>query len=146
MKKIESFRGDWEVFSNFSLYPVFGCDTVEHWFQSMKALDMQERQRIRLASTPGEAKRLGRACECRPDWMRIRRRVMRMAIIEKFAPGTDAAEQLDLSGNAILIEGNTWHDNFWGDCRCGTRKACNKEGANMLGGILMDQRKMLRSI
>jgi predicted NAD-dependent protein-ADP-ribosyltransferase YbiA (DUF1768 family) len=40
-----------------------------------------------------------------------------------------------------LVEGNTWHDPFWGDCHCGR---CPADGENMLGGVLMELRDTLR--
>ena len=43
---------------------------------------------------------------------------------------------------APLLEGNYWHDNYWGDCKC---KTCEKtEGQNKLGRILMIVRKEIR--
>jgi predicted NAD-dependent protein-ADP-ribosyltransferase YbiA (DUF1768 family) len=45
------------------------------------------------------------------------------------------------TGNEELIEGNTWHDNTWGDCSC---DACKDiEGKNMLGKLLMKVRDEL---
>ena len=141
---INDFRGEWEVLSNFSLDGVFGCDTVEHWYQSMKTLLPQQRNQIRMAPSPGQAKRLGRTVDLRPDWERIKVRVMRVAIQEKFAPFSEPAEALHYTGTRRLVEGNTWHDNFWGNCLCaGCRE---RPGRNMLGRILMEQRRLLARI
>ena len=44
-------------------------------------------------------------------------------------------------GIILLIEGNTWHDNYWGDCSCNRCKS--KSGENMLGILLMELRDKL---
>jgi predicted NAD-dependent protein-ADP-ribosyltransferase YbiA (DUF1768 family) len=46
------------------------------------------------------------------------------------------------TGDAELEEGNWWHDNTWGNCKC--ERCCGVEGYNMLGNILMKVRKELR--
>lgn len=40
------------------------------------------------------------------------------------------------TGDAVLIEGNTWGDTFWG--------VCGTKGANVLGKLLMKYREKLR--
>lgn len=39
-----------------------------------------------------------------------------------------------------IVEGNYWHDNYWGNCTCD--KCKNIEGQNKLGKILMKIRMM----
>jgi hypothetical protein len=41
-----------------------------------------------------------------------------------------------------LVEGNYWHDNYWGDCSCNKCQAT--PGINKLGKMLMDLRERLR--
>ena len=41
----------------------------------------------------------------------------------------------------MLIEGNYWHDNYWGNCLC--PKCKEIEGQNQLGKILMKVRSTL---
>jgi hypothetical protein len=60
----------------------------------------------------------------------------------KFAD-PDLRAKLLASGDADLVEGNTWHDQTWGDCCCG-RRACSGLGANRLGRMLMELRDELR--
>lgn len=49
------------------------------------------------------------------------------------------------------IEGNVWHDQHWGDCRCNRlalplrREACAERGANHLGRLLMELRAELHA-
>ena len=46
------------------------------------------------------------------------------------------------TGGGDLVEGNRWHDNFWGRCVC---RACRRiGGANVLGTLLMQVRAELR--
>jgi predicted NAD-dependent protein-ADP-ribosyltransferase YbiA (DUF1768 family) len=47
-------------------------------------------------------------------------------------------EQLVLTGEEKLVEGNYWHDNFWGSCIC--EKCQRKLKLNWLGQILMEER------
>lgn len=112
--------------------------TVEHAFQAAKTTKNAEIEKIRLAHTPGQAKRLGRQATLRPDWNQIRDEVMKDLCVIKFA-NPYLREKLLGTVGSTLVEGNTWHDNYWGDCRCG-RIACKGEGHNMLGRILMHVR------
>lgn len=143
--KIASFRGQYRFLSNFFPSPMEYqgkiWPTVEHAYQAAKTLDRNQQEKIRLARTPGIAKRLGRRADLRPDWNDIRVGVMRDLINLRFAQPS-LREKLMGTGTADLIEGNTWHDNFWGICRCG--KCCQHDGLNILGTILMQQRDAQR--
>ena len=106
--------------------------TVEHAYQSYKTLDESSRDLIRRASSPAEAKKLGRALVLRPDWDVVKVDLMRSFIRKKFE--NPFLEPLLIStGSAELVYGNTWNDRFWGVCR-GT-------GLNWLGKILMEVRE-----
>ncbi|WP_188197272.1 NADAR family protein [Nonomuraea sp. SYSU D8015] len=150
---IDRFAGPYEALSNFARIPVtlhshleqrqITYPTAEHAFNAAKTLDPAERADIMAAATPGEAKRLGRRVTLRPGWdTSIRYTAMRTILTVKFAPDTPAGRVLLGTGNALLIEGNTWHDQHWGDCRCG-RNSCQEPGANWLGRMLMDRRAEL---
>ena len=139
--KITFFRGQYRFLSNFfpSLVEYQGkiWPTIEHAYQASKTLDYDLQEEIRLAPTPGKAKRLGRSVVLRSDWNEIRVGIMRDLIKLKFA-NPHLRERLMGTGLAYLVEGNHWHDNFWGDCHC---NSCYlHEGSNMLGTILMRQR------
>jgi ribA/ribD-fused uncharacterized protein len=142
---IDSFDGEYRFLSNFwpatvvldgLMYP-----TVEHAYQAAKTDVFACRLVIQAADTPGQAKRLGRRMPLRPDWERVKQDVMASLLRQKFAPGTGLADQLLATGYEGLIEGNSWHDNYWGVCYC--PKCCNR-GQNRLGKLLMNIRKELR--
>lgn len=58
-------------------------------------------------------KRLGRAAPLNPEWERMKITVMLTALRAKFAQ-PELAERLRATGTEVLVEGNTWHDQFWG--------------------------------
>ncbi|TXH15640.1 MAG: NADAR family protein [Hyphomicrobiaceae bacterium] len=89
----------------------------------------------------GDAKSAGRRANMRPNWNEIKVEVMRRLLKQKFQPGTNLGDRLRATRNMILVEGNTWHDNFWGSCTC---PRCGDKGENMLGKLLMERRAELR--
>ena len=139
---INDFHGKYFFLSNFSesavvldgvLYP-----TVEHAFQAAKMVNESDRLAISNAKTPGEAKRIGRRGLMRTDWEEIKVDVMRQCLMRKFLLNPLLRQKLQDTGDEELIEGNTWHDNYWGDCSCS--KCANKSGLNHLGRLLMEIR------
>lgn len=145
MNVISDFSGKYEFLSNF--YPSrlkakdYTFATVEHAFQAAKCLDAKQKEDIANAPTPGKAKRLGRKCSLRPDWEDVKVTVMKTLIELKFSDPKLRKKLLD-TDDAMLIEGNTWHDNFWGDCLCVGCK--NIPGHNILGNILMEVRDSMK--
>lgn len=160
-------EGIYTCFSNFSKHPVRLWDidfpTSEHAYQWAKTLDPAEKQTIliridkyvdeagelgmefRRPTTPGEAKRAGMLVTKRPDWEDVRYDIMVEILLAKFRQNADAREVLLSTDDAILIEGNVWHDNIWGDCRCGVKPKCKTPGLNLLGKALMQVRSILAS-
>lgn len=136
---IDRFVGDFAFLSNF--YPstiryegiLYG--TIEHVYQAYKTIDESERNIVRSAKTPGEAKKLGRSVTLRPDWDKIKVNLMQEFIRLKFENPL-LREMLLATGEADLIEGNYWNDKFWGVCR--------GQGENWLGKILMEVRTDIR--
>lgn len=142
---IDQFKGKYYFLSNFSkhgfTYKEGHYKTVEHFFQAMKTLSAKDRKRIINAKTPSAAKRIGRKVNLRPNWNTLRHKVMKRALFEKFMQNTEFAQKLIDTGDAILIEGNTWHDNTWGNCIC---PKCNDVfGNNWLGQYLMALREYI---
>lgn len=126
MKVIDSFSGDYRFLSNF--YITVDGKSVEHYYQAAKARNITDYLRIINADTPKKAKRLGREIEMREDWYDIKNVIMEQLLIKKFSD-YELARKLIETGNALLVEGNTWGDVYWG--------VCNGIGWNHLGQILM---------
>lgn len=131
---ISDFAGPFWFLSNFSpgVVSMYGQEypTVEHAFQAAKTEGAEEREAIRLAPTPLEAKRMGRKVKLRAGWDTTRLNVMEELLRRKFADENLAAL---LAGTcpAELVEGNTWGDQFWGQTVPGF------VGENHLGKLLM---------
>lgn len=103
-------------------------------FQAYKCKDIENRQQFTKVSAE-ESKRLGRKVELRSDWDRVKLDVMRRVVRAKFEQHPNLTQYLLDTGDADLIEGNTWHDVYWGvDLKTG-------EGENHLGKILMALRQ-----
>ena len=147
-EEIRGFTGKYGFLSNFHLSPVTVGDGIvypsgEHAFQAQKTLDRADRQRIADMPAPGEAKGAGRHVPLRTDWERVKKQIMLRVVLGKFCRNEELSDLLRETGRARLVEGNTWHDNYWGDCRCG-RFSCGTPGLNYLGEILMAARMILR--
>jgi ribA/ribD-fused uncharacterized protein len=110
--------------------------SVEHAFQAAKATREKDRTAIRLAATPMKAKERGAKVLLPRDWEKRKLLVMRSLLRRKFSPATELAVMLLATGDAVLIEGNDWGDDFWGQC--------NGSGKNHLGRMLMEIRDELR--
>lgn len=143
---IESFSGEYRFLSNFYPAPVeidgISYPTTEHAYQACKTQDRAEAIRISKLATAGQAKRAGREVTLRPDWEQHKADWM-LAILEaKFLSHPELEQKLIDTGDAQLIEGNTWHDQIWGSCNCS--KHINTPGQNLLGQLLMKVRADLR--
>lgn len=144
-KLIDRFIGPWAFLSNFYLgtvvYENDAYPSVEHAYQAAKAIDPKRRATFQLPGvTSGRAKSLGRKLIIRPDWDTVRVDIMRDLLLQKFNP-TVLRRKLLCTFAATLVEGNYWHDEFWGvcdgDCRQGPHEP---NGQNMLGVLLMETR------
>lgn len=135
---IDSFTGKHRFLSNFyaSRVEMYGeiYPTVEHAFQAAKAAIVIDRQRIRRAATPGQAKKLGRTLVLRPGWDDMRLSIMEELLRRKFSD-SELGFKLVLTHPEPLVEGNTWGDTFWG--------TCEGQGENHLGRLLMKIREEL---
>lgn len=136
---IDSFHGEYMFLSNFAKLP---CEyeglwypTSEHAYQAAKTLIYKERKMIAELDHPDKAKNEGRRLKMRDDWEAVKDGVMFSVLLDKFTRNKEAFLKLMATGDAELIEGNTWHDNYWGDCSC--ERCCKKQGRNKLGQTLM---------
>ncbi len=140
MSTISSFRGEWAFLSNFYPIPVSWGNSwfpsVEHAYQAAKAIKPQDIEIIRNATTAAQAKKLAKKIEIHPNWNEIKLEWMEYLVWYKFAMFPDMGKKLLSTGNAELIEGNTWGDRFWG--------RCNGSGENWLGRLLMKVRDQIK--
>lgn len=137
----------YEFLSNFSWVEVgyrgVKYPSVEHAFQAAKTLILAERELIRACRTPHAAKRLGGPkakggiVTLRHDWDKIKLDIMLYLLRQKFSKPELKAKLL-ATGDQELVEGNKWHDTFWG--------VCNGIGSNHLGRLLMQVRSELQDI
>lgn len=136
---IIKFRDENRFLSNFWPCQVLFEDIVypssEHAYQAIKSLDKHVRLEIASLRTAGDAKRRGYKITLRPDWEDVKIRKMYQICLAKFTQNSHLKDKLLKTYTTELIEGNTWHDNFWGDCSC--EKCKNIKGQNNLGKILM---------
>lgn len=133
---IDSFRGEYRFLSNFGPGQIeLGKEvylTSEHLYQALKTLDPKEQKFVRIAPTPGEAKRRGKKITLREDWDEVKDDIMRMVLDLKFSQNPDLRRKLLATGDQELIESNIWGDVYWG--------VCFGSGQNKLGLLLQETR------
>ena len=145
-----TFRGRLKFCSNMQLGRVYldgiGYDSVEHAYQAGKFLDDRIREKFRVRGLkPQEAKRLAHSMKhlMRPDWLAVQLPLMEDLVRQKFkAP--DLRLMLLNTKDEVLVEGNYWHDNFFGACTCDDCKP--KPKSNHLGLIIMKVRKEIQEM
>lgn len=136
---IKVFDGEYAFLSNFYErqveYEGITYGSSEAAFQAQKTLDIEERLQF-ATLTPMQSKRKGRKVTLRPDWEGVKVLTMYEIVLAKFTQNPDLAEKLIATGDEELVEGNYWHDTFWG--------VCDGVGTNFLGKILMDVRENIK--
>jgi len=139
------FYSQTDPFGEFSNFAPFGIamdgawwSTVEHYFQAQKFGDAGYRERIRKASSPKDAKALGRMRDVaiRSDWESARDDIMLKAVRQKFRTHKVLTELLLGTGEEALAEAAPG-DYYWGIGADGS-------GENRLGRILEQVRAELR--
>ena len=110
--------------------------TAEHYYQAHKSPIETERSMVQLATSPSEAKRLGKTINLYNDWDTRKIDVMRQCIKLKFSPGSEAAQLLTETGWDYLVEYAPWGDVFWGVDK-------DHLGKNWLGKLIMERRAQL---
>lgn len=135
-ERIYGFEGEYRFLSNFYVLGGGGL-TTEHLFQAAKAVETEDQAWIMKAPTPGDAKLRGRKVKLRQDWDTYRIEAMEKVLEYKFAD-PELREKLLATGDAELVEANTWHDTYWGVDKW------TGNGYNMLGLLLMKLRERLK--
>jgi ribA/ribD-fused uncharacterized protein len=124
--------------------------SVEHAFQALKTEDPEERKKFQPGGllvdeeyrtmTAAEAKKFGRMVSLSKNWSSIRVSIMAQLVALKFGDPIYKGKLL-ATRPKMLIEGNYWHDNFWGACFCSRATCRGASGLNRLGQILMNVRE-----
>lgn len=144
MKQIKNFRGEYYFLSN--MYPCtirvqnFVFLNSESLFQALKFSKNKELVQRFCGIDGFTAKSLGKKIRLSPtaikEWNEFRITAMEKAVRAKFMQNPELAKKLLATGDAELIEENTWNDTFWG--------VCNGNGKNQLGKTLMKIRDELK--
>lgn len=146
---IPRFEGEYRFLSNFAPSPIKIAvpgmgdvifPTGEHVFQAAKWAYMHNIEdapnyveAILSNDDPNMAKRMGRGVRINVvKWEDNRIDAMRLIVWNKFKQNPDLRKKLLDTGAAMLVEGNTWGDRFWG--------RVDGQGNNLLGSILMEVR------
>lgn len=139
MKTIDKFSGEYRWLSNSwpcsveyegVVYP-----SVENAYQAAKTDDLDARKRF-VSLSPSDAKKEGRKLKMRQNFEEFKIQIMFPLVLYKFLDHESLWLKLIETGDAVLIEGNTYGDTFWGQC--------NGQGRNELGKILMMIREELK--
>ena len=113
--------------------------STEHYFQAQKFIntDPEYAMKIRAASSPAEAARMGRdrSHPIRPDWEEVKDEIMLKTLAAKFTQHKHLYDLLMSTGDALIVE-HTERDRYWGDGE-------NGKGKSMLGNLLMKLRDEL---
>lgn len=139
---ITSFKDDYEFLSNF--YPCkitiagYTFPSVENAYQAMKCANLSDYGQF-VNIGPAEAKKLGRKVQLRSDWEQIKYNVMRQLLDLKFQDKV-LLKMLQDTAPESIVEGNYWHDNYWGICQCD--KCKDKIKYNHLGELLQRKRNL----
>lgn len=144
---ISKFSGQYAFLSNFYESPFTDKEgleykTNEHFFQAQKMANHADKLEVINASNPQLAKFIGRGRPMRRNWEKMKPLIMLIGLRMKFSDPT-LREKLLATGEEVLVEGNTWHDNDWGYCTC--LKCRDKKKLNMLGKLLMRVREEIKN-
>jgi len=83
--------------------------TVEHAIQAARTRSVVQRERIRRAPTPAQARHLGQRARQRPDWEALKLPLLLALVRQKFDPliHPDLAERLLATGDTPLTSEDT---------------------------------------
>lgn len=136
---IHRFSGEHRFLSNF--YPCqvtfegVTYNSTEAAYVAAKSLNQEFRLKVSQLPSPSACKRLGREISLRDDWEDVKLGIMEELLRKKFSQ-EPLKQMLRDTYPALLVEGNTWGDTFWG--------VCKGVGQNHLGSLLMKVREDLR--
>ena len=139
MVRINTFTDEYFFLSNFYEVPVtykgLTYPSTEAAFHAQKTGNFFQRLKCTRLD-PLQSKRYGRTFRLRKNWDEIKCGIMHDIVKAKFTQNPDLGQKLIDTGDAYLVEGNTWKDTYWG--------VYNGHGENNLGRILMQVRQELK--
>lgn len=146
--QITAFTGEYYFLSNYCACPItidgLTYRSAEAAFQAAKCNAPIDRAAF-CTVPPNVAKAIGRKIKLRDGWEKERDGIMADVIHAKFSQNPALAQALIDTGDAELIEGNTWNDNYWGVCGCARCRSEGAKGLNKLGKILMAERARMQA-
>lgn len=143
---IPNFKdGENVIYSNFYpceiYYERLFFKNSESAYQAGKFVDLEMKNEF-TSTTGGEAKELAKKYKVhvRSDWHDLSLTRMSEVLHAKFTQHKDLRIMLINTYPQEMVEGNWWHDNWWGVCKCGKTPKCDGTGKNWLGRMLMAER------
>ncbi|MBI2639883.1 MAG: NADAR family protein [Candidatus Sungbacteria bacterium] len=137
--KILFYEGEWYIFSNFSSFMVFwhgvNWTTAEHAYQAAKFDDPEIAEKIRVAGSAYDAKKVAHAHqnEVRWDWDDDKKlEIMEEIVRAKLTQHPYIQRKLLQTGKREIVE-NSPRDSFWG-------RGPDWKGRNELGKLWMKLR------
>lgn len=139
---IKEFKNQYFFLSNFYEYPIYYNKLVfcnaEAAFQAQKVINKKDQYKF-INLNASQARKLGKTVQLRKDWEEIKDNVMYEIVKRKFTINKELQQKLLETKEEELVEGNWWHDTYWGvDSKTGI-------GQNKLGKILMKVREEVKN-
>ena len=139
---IKEFKNQYFFLSNFYEYPIYYNKLVfcnaEAAFQAQKVINEKDQYKF-INLNASQARKLGKTVQLRKDWEEIKDNVMYEIVKRKFTINKELQQKLLETKEKKLVEGNWWHDTYWGvDSKTGI-------GQNKLGKILMKVREEVKN-
>ena len=139
---IKEFKNQYFFLSNFYEYPIYYNKLVfcnaEAAFQAQKVINEKDQYKF-INLNASQARKLGKTVQLRKDWEEIKDNVMYEIVKRKFLTNKELQQKLLETKEEELVEGNWWHDTYWGvDSKTGI-------GQNKLGKILMKVREEVKN-
>ena len=135
---IKEFKNQYFFLSNFYEYPIYYNKLVfcnaEAAFQAQKVINEKDQYKF-INLNASQARKLGKTVQLRKDWEEMKDNIMYEIVKRKFLTNKELQQKLLETKEEELVEGNWWHDTYWGvDSKTGI-------GQNKLGKILMKVRE-----
>jgi len=139
---IDGFKNKYDFLSNFHKCKVefegITYPSSEHAYQASKTENFKAKKIIAKTLEAWETKIICNEFKYGQTvgYQRQKITIMYNIVRAKFSQNASIRSQLVNTGSALLIEGNTWNDTYWGQC--------GNLGQNHLGKILMQIRNLFR--